>query len=217
MLMATDEQLQAILSDGNTPAPKCSWPRRLPTTGWNIAFSHPRQEKTAAASLRRKQFEAWFPTYKIMVLPPRDKVTSSKRNNLAALAKIEERPLYRSYVFFRPVEVEADVHRVFEMIRDQEPGLRGLMAVGASLAKVSHHDIAKLRKGQEEGLFDISNSARPFPYKVGEKVPLKQFFGHSALIERLDESGNAHLMAPMFGGEVRIVMSMDDLANAAAD
>lgn len=188
------------------PVPPADVPSVEP---WLIIKAEPRQEMTAEAYLARSGFEVYVPRRKVLVMPPRNRLSQRQRRAYFSMGKMEMRPWLPGYCFARAAVATLSLRDLHTL-----KGVSGAVYFGESLAKISASAVAAIRRREVDGTLDVHSSVTPFRFEVGEQVRMTDglLSGHNATVERIEDNQEiAHMLANLFGRQTRVSLHVSQI------
>jgi transcription antitermination factor NusG len=195
---------------------------------WYVVHNAAGNDKRALDTLKRSDFEVYYPSEAIKKLVPRDRLSQKQRRSLIPFYTRVLKPLFARYFFVRFDLGRGDWHDIFKFA-----GIHGVLftedAPHALPAPVAETEIERFKSYEVDGaiptevvreLLMRKRSQQAQPFHIGEEVRIKEgaFSGHTATVETLppsdeplDESSKLELLIPMFGRKVPFEIALTDI------
>jgi transcription antitermination factor NusG len=175
---------------------------------WYVIRTKPSSEKKAERSLSEAGFDHYCPWIMERKTPAQNRISHSRRRNLAAQVREVCRPLFKNYIFARPISESASVYALPGM-----SGIQGAIAFGERYALVSTQEIESIK-------FYVANEltrqyqamSKRHNFVIGQCVRLKNeiasvLIGETAPISGIDKAGKVTIE----GKSARVVVSADEI------
>jgi len=179
---------------------------------WLIAFSQPRVEHVAKASLEREGFECYYPVGKHVTTPPMRTLPSKTRHKRRYEVREEARPVLRSYLFIRRLFGGYDLDNLYEL-----NGVGGICHFGDYVATLPDYEIELLRLAEGYGRFNTYNVSNTGAYRLAVATladhpdPRSKWTGQTRMIGRLDESDRTIQFIESVGRVIRVIQTAQQL------
>lgn len=168
-----------------------------------------RADATVEKLAKDTAVEVYYPKLRIMVTPPRDRLSKLQRKNAHMFARPVEKPVFPGYPFARFDWSKDGWREIF-----RHAGIQGIAWHEGKPCPVLDSYIAKFKslevKGAIPGDVDVQTL---FGFQVGEEVRVMTgpFAGWNGTIERLDESERVRLLLAVFGRSTPTDLTVDDI------
>lgn len=195
---------------------------------WYVVHNAAGNDRRALETLKRTEFEVYYPAEGIKKLVPKRKLSQKQRRSMIPVYERILKPLFARYFFVRFDLARGDWHDVFALA-----GIQGVLFTDDSPrplpARVADSEIARFKSHEVDGAIP-TEVVRKFlmretdeeaaPYRIGEEVRISEgpFAGHNGTVdslpkdgEPLDESARLKLLVSLFGRKSVVEMALSDI------
>lgn len=176
---------------------------------WHVVYIGGSGERKTSDMLKRHGFTSYYPQYRKLVPPPRDRLSKAQRRNIHHLMRPITKPLFAGYLFVHFDMATELWHSVFRLA-----GVYGMVCAEDLPVCVPDDLVARLKALEVDGAIPLKTPVAALPYKVGETVrvsdgPFRSFPG---MICDLDESrGRALIDVMIFGRATPVGLELDQI------
>lgn len=176
---------------------------------WHVVYIGGSGEKVTTELLRRHGFTSYYPKFRKMVPPPRDRLSKAQRKNLHHLMRPVVKPLFPGYLFVH-FDMGTELwHSVFRFA-----GVYGMVCADDLPVRVPDELVKRLMALEVDGAIPLQTPVAALPFKAGDSVRVTDgpFASFPGMIEELDESrGRALIDVMIFGRATPVDLEFDQI------